>query len=726
MKTKFVWLVAVASLIVPLFGAARADATTPTSTTALSQGEVLVDDAGGQVFVTATDTVAVFDLAGDRIGTIEDQFGAKDLLLRGRTLYVLAANVNRINTVDADTLAVTGGWNMPGVSGGYQMAWAAGALWVTYDTGTVKLDPTTGAVTLRVGGGGWVDIEGTTNPPRLYIMGDGTPSPITAYDISSGLPIAMATTPWGNDCENGQEPALAPSGNSLWTACGAPYVFKQWDRTALATGSTATYPGDPYPDAVAVSGDGRLLVAGSNSSSEPDIRVYDVDRPSALKVLELGYNDHLLRGMLAPTKTGDRVYAVSQNRGLVTYDFRPAITEQPAPEPAETETDISLVGTQLSEVTSVKVGDTSAAFTVGSDQLLHVTLPELEAGTYPITVTSRWGSNEPSEVAQIELDALGPEAPPAPTVTGTPAYGVSLQWTAPDSVSPINSYRVRAYVGDATTPVAQQTVTDTSMTFGGLTAETGYRFTVAAVNDEGVGWYSARSDVAAAGLPDITPFDSLTALINRQYRDLLGRAPTTAERTLWLAGLRSGDVTPVEVVVALRDSADNRANVDAVDRLYLAYFGRPANTSGLAYWTAKRRGGTSLSSVSDTFATSSEFRWTYASLSNRAFVQLVYQRVLGRPGDAGGVHYWTSQIDLGRKTRGTVMVGFSESTEYVRSSGSEVSASVLPTLLLGHAPTRADYESTVDDLDAGTTTDEDIVASILASPEYAERIATLS
>src|SRR4051794_13574 len=108
MKTKFVWLVSVTSLIVPLFGAARAAATTPPSTTALSQGEILVDDAGGHVFVTATDTVAVFDPAGNQVGSIADQFGAKDLVLRGRTLYVLAANVNRINTVDADTLAVTG------------------------------------------------------------------------------------------------------------------------------------------------------------------------------------------------------------------------------------------------------------------------------------------------------------------------------------------------------------------------------------------------------------------------------------------------------------------------------------------------------------------------------------------------------------------------------------------------------------------------------------------
>jgi hypothetical protein len=214
--------------------------------------------------------------------------------------------------------------------------------------------------------------------------------------------------------------------------------------------------------------------------------------------------------------------------------------------------------------------------------------------------------------------------------------------------------------------------------------------------------------------------------VNRQYRDLVGRAATSTERAMWLAALRADDATPVDLVLALRASDDNRENVDAVDRLYLAYFGRPANTSGLAFWTTKRRGGTSLTSVSDTFASSREFRRTYASLSSREFVELVYQRVLGRPGDRGGVAYWASQIDTGRKSRGTEMVGFSESSEFVRSQASEVTASVLPTLLVGHAPTRADYQATVDALDASDTTPADLVAAILTSPEYAERITGIA
>jgi hypothetical protein len=68
------------------------------------------------------------------------------------------------------------------------------------------------------------------------------------------------------------------------------------------------------------------------------------------------------------------------------------------------------------------------------------------------------------------------------------------------------------------------------------------------------------------------------------------------------------------------------------------------------------------------------------------------------------------------------MVGFSESGEYVRNQASEVTASVVPTLMLGRAPSRTAYDATVDALDGGETASQ-LIATIMDSPEYAERIA---
>ncbi|MEL7211003.1 MAG: DUF4214 domain-containing protein, partial [Actinomycetota bacterium] len=70
-------------------------------------------------------------------------------------------------------------------------------------------------------------------------------------------------------------------------------------------------------------------------------------------------------------------------------------------------------------------------------------------------------------------------------------------------------------------------------------------------------------------------------------------------------------------------------------------------------------------------ATSAEFRQQYGALSNRAFVERIYQNVLGRAPDAQGLAHWTETLD-GGAARGAVMIGFSESAEFVAATESEV------------------------------------------------------
>ncbi|MFV0524416.1 MAG: DUF4214 domain-containing protein [Acidimicrobiales bacterium] len=104
-----------------------------------------------------------------------------------------------------------------------------------------------------------------------------------------------------------------------------------------------------------------------------------------------------------------------------------------------------------------------------------------------------------------------------------------------------------------------------------------------------------------------------------------------------------------------------------IGRLYLAYFGRLPESEGLDHWSRARRAGVPLASVSDSLAGSVEFRQRYGARSNRDFVELIYRNVLSRDGDRGGVDYWTGLLDGGQH-RGTVMLGFSESPEFVRAS----------------------------------------------------------
>ena len=85
--------------------------------------------------------------------------------------------------------------------------------------------------------------------------------------------------------------------------------------------------------------------------------------------------------------------------------------------------------------------------------------------------------------------------------------------------------------------------------------------------------------------------------------------------------------------------------------LYVAFFDRAPDESGLEYW--KQRGESSpnpsevLKELSAGFATHPTFQRTYSGLDNREFVSKIYINTLGRAGDKTGIDFWTNWLDNG-------------------------------------------------------------------------------
>jgi hypothetical protein len=163
--------------------------------------------------------------------------------------------------------------------------------------------------------------------------------------------------------------------------------------------------------------------------------------------------------------------------------------------------------------------------------------------------------------------------------------------------------------------------------------------------------------------PDQVPFGTIDMFIGQQYTDFVGRAPTAAEVTEWKARLRNGELSLDGVIVELERSAPFVTKRGPLVRLYWAFFLRGPDKGGLEYWTKKLTGGATLSSVATQFAKSSEFQDTYGSVSNSTFVTMIYANIFDRQPDAGGLAFWTKRLDDHTKTRGQVMVNFSESSE---------------------------------------------------------------
>jgi hypothetical protein len=169
------------------------------------------------------------------------------------------------------------------------------------------------------------------------------------------------------------------------------------------------------------------------------------------------------------------------------------------------------------------------------------------------------------------------------------------------------------------------------------------------------------------------PFADVDSLVRQGFRDLLFREATAAELKGWHQSLVGGHSTP-EVFLGSLMAGEGTKDQQPVARLYQAAFGRLPDRGGLSYWSRKHKAGTSLLRIAGPFVASPEFQHRFGSPPNRAFVELLYDHVLGRPGDSGGIDYWTHRLDTGAQTRAAVVVQFAQSSEFIRRSGPTVEA----------------------------------------------------
>jgi hypothetical protein len=371
----------------------------------------------------------------------------------------------------------------------------------------------------------------------------------------------------------------------------------------------------------------------------------------------------------------------------------------PSSGPARGGTTVTLTGHQLGKVTGVNFGllaGTGLRASSDGTSLTVVAPARAEVGPVTVTIVSAQGSTSAGTFTYV---ASTPSAPTS--LTATPGTDrATLRWAAPAATggSAILRYEVVPFLGGKT---AQAAVTfaasATSGVVNGLADGSTYTFQVDAVNAVGAGQWSAAS---AMVLP---PFRSLAAFVTQQVS--LERGATAAS---FIGGLRR--------------STDATTNVDPVTRLYFAYLLRIPDAGGLQFWIAKKRAGTTPQQISSSFAASSEFTTRYGNLTNEQFVELVYQNVLGRAGDASGIAYWTGQLDTGAKNRGAVMVGFSESSEYKTLEQPSVDVAVSWIDLFGTAPDSTDFTTWVTAIKGGKASATTLAANLLATASYAARM----
>ena len=154
----------------------------------------------------------------------------------------------------------------------------------------------------------------------------------------------------------------------------------------------------------------------------------------------------------------------------------------------------------------------------------------------------------------------------------------------------------------------------------------------------------------------------------------------------------------------------SNSNAAFLSALYEDLLGRAPDPGGLASWESELAAGVSDEQVAYDIATSPEYR--------SRLVQYCYEVFLGRPADPGGLATWVDLLDAGGSDQ-SVVEGIMDSPEFYAHAGGTPSGFVtaLYTDLLGRAADPGGLASWVGQLNAGVSLGA-AVAGFLYSNEY--------
>ena len=193
------------------------------------------------------------------------------------------------------------------------------------------------------------------------------------------------------------------------------------------------------------------------------------------------------------------------------------------------------------------------------------------------------------------------------------------------------------------------------------------------------------------------------------YGDLLKRAPEQGGLQYWETQL-SGGTSRSQVAYDVVTSSEYGSEL--VDGYYQRFLGRAPDPAGQAFFEGELAQGATDQSVMETVLGSPEY-YADSGAAPDGFVDALYQSLLGRAPEEGGLNYWEAQL-AGGIERGTVANEILSSAEYE----SDLVQALYESLLKRDAdPAGLSYW--VSEL-AGGTSYESLTASVAGSPEYYE------
>ena len=190
-------------------------------------------------------------------------------------------------------------------------------------------------------------------------------------------------------------------------------------------------------------------------------------------------------------------------------------------------------------------------------------------------------------------------------------------------------------------------------------------------------------------------------------QDLLGRLPDSSGLATFV-GLLNAGVSRTQVATDLVSSTEYRG--DLVNAFFEHFLGRPAEAGGLATFVGLLNAGATDTQVISDLVGSQEF-FNEAGTTNTGFVDLAYQRILGRVADPSGVSTFLGLLDAGT-SRAQVATDLLNSGEYRTNT-----VAFYFSYLLHRVPDASGRSTFLGLLNAGGSV-EQVISNIVGSAEY--------
>lgn len=171
------------------------------------------------------------------------------------------------------------------------------------------------------------------------------------------------------------------------------------------------------------------------------------------------------------------------------------------------------------------------------------------------------------------------------------------------------------------------------------------------------------------------------------------------------------------------------AYYDTVQKIYIAYYGRPADPAGKEYWAGRLdAAGGNLNEIINAFGTSAEATSLFGAMNNLQKINAIYQQCFDRDAEYDGLVYYANQLAAGTMTQASIMLNIlngatgTDATAVANklavanlfTAAIDTAAELLAYAGDAAAATARTFLATVDSTAASVTTATAAVASTLA------------